>query len=74
VHDGREGKPLTPASPAQLSALLNFRVDPIAELQADEIRTIVRSKKNPIWIFTTMDVWSRLWPSTIVRRQRGVVS
>ena len=32
----------------------------VAELQADEIRTIVGSKKHPIWIFTTIDVWSRL--------------
>jgi transposase-like protein/IS1 family transposase len=41
----------------------------VAELQADEIRTIVGSKKHPIWIFTTIDVWSRLWPSTVVGRR-----
>jgi IS1 family transposase len=29
------------------------------ELQADEIRAIVGSKEHPIWIFTTIDVWSR---------------
>ena len=41
----------------------------VAELQADEIRTIVGSKKHPIWIFTTIDVWSRLWPATVVGRR-----
>ena len=38
----------------------------IAELQADEIQTIVGGKKQPIWIFVVLDVWSRLWPSTVV--------
>ena len=37
--------------------------------QADEIRTIVGSKEHPIWIFTTIDVWSRLWPATVVGRR-----
>jgi IS1 family transposase len=41
----------------------------VAELQADEIRTIVGSKEHPIWIFTTIDVWSRLWPATVVGRR-----
>jgi hypothetical protein len=41
----------------------------IAELQADEIRTIVGNKKHPVWVFTTIDVWSRLWPSTVVGRR-----
>jgi IS1 family transposase len=40
-----------------------------AELQADEIRTIVGNKKHPMWIFTTIDVWSRLWPATVVGRR-----
>jgi IS1 family transposase len=39
------------------------------ELQADEIRTIVGGKEQPIWIFTMIEVWSRLWPSTIVGRR-----
>jgi IS1 family transposase len=38
-------------------------------LQADEMHTIVRDKEHPIWVFTTIDVWSRLWPSTIVGRR-----
>ena len=41
----------------------------VEELQADEMRTIVRDKEHPIWIFTTIDVWSRLWPSTVVGRR-----
>src|SRR5215471_8979830 len=39
------------------------------ELQADEIRTIVGSKEQPIWVFVVIDVWSRLWPSTIVGKR-----
>jgi len=35
----------------------------VPELQADEIRTIVGGKASPAWIFTTLDVWSRLWLS-----------
>jgi len=40
----------------------------VEELQAAEMRTIVRGKEHPIWV-TTIDVWSRLWPSTVVRRR-----
>src|SRR5262249_15819259 len=40
-----------------------------AELQADEIRTIVGSKQQSIWVFAVIDVWSRLWPSTIVGKR-----
>ena len=41
----------------------------VAELQADEMRTIVRDKEHPVWVFTTIDDWSRLWPSTVVGRR-----
>jgi transposase-like protein len=41
----------------------------ISELQADEIRTIIHGKKRPIWIFAAIEVWSRLWPSTVVGRR-----
>ncbi len=41
----------------------------VEELQADEIRSIVGSKQQPIWIFVSIDVWSRLWPSTVVGRR-----
>src|SRR5262249_27033970 len=40
-----------------------------AELQADEIRTIVGSKQQSIWVFAVIDVWSRLWPSTIIGKR-----
>ena len=38
----------------------------MAELQADEMRTIVGGKEQTIWVFTVIDVWSRLWPSTVI--------
>ena len=41
----------------------------IPELQADEIRTIVTRKDQPVWVFATLDVWSRVWPSTVVGRR-----
>jgi IS1 family transposase len=41
----------------------------ITELQADEIRTIVRDKEQSVWIFATIEVWSRLWPATVVGRR-----
>lgn len=41
----------------------------VAELQADEIRTFVGSKERPTWVFATIEVWSRLWPSTVVGRR-----
>jgi transposase-like protein/IS1 family transposase len=39
------------------------------ELQADEIRTIVGNKEQPIWVFVVIDVWSRLWPSTVIGKR-----
>ena len=42
----------------------------IRELQADEIRTMVGGKKQPaVWIFAAIEVWSRLWPATVVGRR-----
>ena len=41
----------------------------ISELQADEIRTIIHDKEQPIWIFAAIEVWSRLWISTVVGRR-----
>jgi transposase-like protein/IS1 family transposase len=41
----------------------------LSELQADEIRTIIHDKEQPIWIFAAIEVWSRLWPSTVVGRR-----
>ena len=39
------------------------------ELQADEIRTFAGDKKTPSWVFVTIEVWSRLWPSTVTGRR-----
>jgi transposase-like protein len=39
------------------------------ELQADEIRTIVGNKQQPVWVFVLIDVGSRLWPSTVVGKR-----
>src|SRR5215469_6424799 len=39
------------------------------ELRADEIRTIIQGKLQPIWIFAAIEVWSRLWSSTVVGRR-----
>src|SRR5215467_8290776 len=37
----------------------------VTELQADEIQTIVQGKQQLIWIFAAIEVWSRLWSSTV---------
>jgi IS1 family transposase len=42
----------------------------IPELQADEIRTIIGGTEQAIWVFVVIDVWSRLWPSTMVGKRR----
>jgi len=42
----------------------------VAELQADEIQTLVGGKQQPpIWIFVSIEVWSRLWPSTVIGKR-----
>jgi hypothetical protein len=41
----------------------------VVELQAHEIKTIVGSQEEPIWIFAGIEVWSRLWPSTVVGKR-----
>ncbi len=41
----------------------------VEELQADEIRSFVGAKTQPTWIFVAIEVWSRLWPSTVVGRR-----
>ena len=41
----------------------------IQELQADEIRTMVGGNGHPVWIFAAIEVWSRLWPATIVGKR-----
>ena len=41
----------------------------VEELQADEIRSFAGNKKRPTWIFVAIEVWSRLWPSTVTGRR-----
>ena len=41
----------------------------LIELQADEIRTFILRKKCPVWVFLSIEVWSRLWPSTVIGRR-----
>ena len=42
----------------------------IRELQADEICTLVGGKDQPaVWVFAAIEVWSRLWPSTVVGKR-----
>ena len=39
------------------------------EVQADEIRTFLGNKDTVTWVMATIEVWSRLWPSTVVGRR-----
>lgn len=41
----------------------------LIELQADEIRTFAPSKATPTWVFTSIEVCSRLWMSTVIGRR-----
>lgn len=41
----------------------------LLEVQADEMRTFVPGKRRPLWIYTTMEVSSRLWPVLRVGRR-----
>ena len=60
------------AKAAGLAQLFNERHIygiPLVELQADELRTFVPCKAKPTWVFTSMEVCSRLWSSTVVGRR-----
>jgi transposase-like protein/IS1 family transposase len=42
----------------------------IRELQVDEICTLVGGKEQPpVWVFAAIEVWSRLWPSSVVGKR-----
>ena len=41
----------------------------IKELQADELCTFVGAKANTTWLFTIIEVWSRLWAGSTVGRR-----
>ena len=43
--------------------------DAATELQADEIRSFTGGKTRPTWVFAAIEVWSRLWTSTVVGRR-----
>ena len=57
------------ATSCQIFTSSNTGVIDLRELQADEIRTFVGSKKTPVWIFAALDVWSRYWPATVVGKR-----
>ena len=38
----------------------------LQELQADELQTVASPSGQPTWVFATLEVWSRLWVSTVV--------
>ena len=38
----------------------------LRELQLGEMRSFVGSKKRVSWVFAAIEVWSRLWPATVV--------
>ena len=46
----------------------------ITEVQADEIRTFVGSRKNVQWLFTAIEVSSRLWISKVVGKRNSYFS
>jgi transposase-like protein/IS1 family transposase len=41
----------------------------VVALPSTEIRTIIGSREQGIWVFVVIDVWSRLWPSTLVGKR-----
>jgi len=47
----------------------NNWASPLPELQADEIRTNHPQPRTTYWILCAIEVWSRLWPSTVVGRR-----
>ena len=54
---------------ARFARLFNKAKTPgyvLRELQLDEIRDFLWSKKRPTWIFAAIEVWSRLWPATVL--------
>ena len=41
----------------------------IYEIQADELCTFVDRKENTVWLFTILEVWSRLWVGNVQGRR-----
>jgi IS1 family transposase len=48
----------------------------LKELQLDEIQSFVGKRKNQIWIFAAIEVWSRLWISHLMgnRNYRNIIN
>jgi IS1 family transposase len=44
----------------------HLRDHDLVELQLDEMNTFLQSRKQQAWVFASIDVWSRLWPVTLV--------
>ncbi len=44
----------------------HLRGHELVELQLDELNTFLQSRKQQAWVFAGIDVWSRLWPATLV--------
>ncbi len=42
---------------------------PVQELQADEIRSFIDQKRQPVYIITAIAVWSRMWLSCVLGRR-----
>ena len=41
----------------------------VRELQADELRTLIDRKSCATWVFSVIEVWSRLWPSCLLGKR-----
>ena len=41
----------------------------LIELQADELCTFIGNKSTTLWLFATVEVWSRLWASSVLGRR-----
>jgi len=44
----------------------HLRGHELVVLQLDEMNTFLQSRKRQTWVFASIDVWSRLWPATLV--------
>ena len=44
----------------------HLRGHELVELQLDEMNTFLQSRNRQTWVLASIDVWSRLWPATLV--------
>ena len=44
------------------------KVEPV-ELRSDELKVLAGNKSRPIWAYTAVEVWSRLWMTTLVGKR-----